>query len=180
MPKLRVTVKPGKSADQLAANPELKNAYLSKVLNQLSLMIPGYITQWIDQHHPFTSRTGTAAKSWNAAITAEGTIKISSLVAYSYWLNYGVHAHQMTYLLHTKAQQQLAFGKYMYWGRSPVPLPAKTGGGHIFRTVTWASIQAGHWRHPGRPATHFLEGALEALSTDLEQQYPQLSFKVTT
>lgn len=110
--------------------------------------------------------TGALDSSWFTSYDFEkGSGTIYNTKHYAYWLNFGVRRHQMTYLLNGETSSYLAWGKYPYEARRPIPL-VEANGGRIFRRATTEDMIAGKWWHPGFPALHFLEkGAKEYEAT---------------
>jgi hypothetical protein len=175
---MKISVRINKSnekAKRKLENPEFRKAYMEKILQEVALQAPMYITRWIKEHNPFVSRTGSAANKWSAKV--EGSkVRVGSLMPYVQWLNDGVRPHQMTYLLNSKLKQQIAFGKYPYLGRPAVPI--KTSFGTAFRVPTEKAMAQGKWKHPGRKPTRFFEQSLEMLIKDLQEAHPELTFKM--
>jgi hypothetical protein len=148
---------------KLEANSKLKGApkpvrdrYVQNWRNVFAMKAPQFISEHIAATHPFQSRTGWAATKWKGEVVGD-KVRITSLVAYTYWLNNGVRPHQMTYLLNAKGA-----------------IPIGTSGGTIFRRPSVASMLKGGWRHPGRPATHFFEQSIEKLAKFMEKSHPEL------
>lgn len=130
----------------------VREAYIQNWLGVFAMKAPEFIASTIATERPFTNRTGYAASKWSATVQPGYKIKITSLVAYTNWLNRGVSCHQMVYLLNSK---------------SAIPL-----GGGIFRRATILGMSQGKWIHPGRKATNFFEHSLEKLT-----QYMKLTYK---
>ena len=175
---MKISVKVKQSASKVKAkmqNPEFRQAYMSKILQEISLQAPIYITRWINEHNPFVSRTGAAATRWKAKVV-DNRVEVGSLMPYTTWLNNGVRPHQMTYLLNGPLKPKIAFGKYPYLGRSAVPM--KTAFGTAFRVPSEKAMMLGKWRHPGRKATNFFEQSLEMLIKDLQSAHPELTFNL--
>lgn len=171
MSKIKITIK------RKEGKPAYDSQTLKKAVLWLEQIIPPTITSWIFTNQPFKSQSGMAAKSWK--VTVDGNIlKITNLMPYTYWLNDGVRPHVMTYLLNGKHTQRHAFGKYAYWGRTPVPIPGAAG--FFFRTPTPASFAAGKWKHPGTIGSHFLEKSLSELIETVKTQLPNLQIDLTT
>ena len=149
---VRVTYKQPKGGS--ATGPQVNSR---QILKEIVLEGPKYISKWIQVNKPFQSRTGFAATKWAGEILGDHSVRIASLMPYSYWLNFGVRSHQMTYLLNSPMKQYWAFGKYPYMGRAPIPIPVM--GGFAFRVPTAKAMAQGKWVHPGYQGTHFLEKA---------------------
>jgi hypothetical protein len=147
-----------KPSEKLKTTPKpVREKYTQGWLNYFAMKVPEFIATYVAQNHPFQSRTGYAATKWKGEVVGGNKIRITSLVAYTYWLNHGVRPHQMTYLLNSKSA-----------------IPIQTAGGTIFRRPSVAGMLAGKWRHPGLPATHFLEQSIDVLAKHMQQQYPDL------
>ena len=144
--------------------PEVWRAYKMSVLQKVTEGAKAAIqsrasTLW-------RNPTGQLDSSWFTTYdfsTMRGSISNSK--KYAYWLNYGVRPHVMSYLLNGETRTYMAWGKYPYQARAPIPLPK--GGGIDFRRVTVEAIQAGKWRHPGFTALSFLEKGMEYYRTNL-------------
>ena len=170
MPKLRITIKKKQQSQKV-----LDSQYKLKLLAWFELMVPSYISDWIKTHQPFHSQTGMAIKSWK--VTPDGNaLRITNLMPYTYWLNYGVRPHKMTYLLNNAMAKKMAFGKYAYWGRLAVPLNGSAG--LFFRSATVKSMETGKWFHPGYTGTQFLEKSLTAFVESIKDQFPELQLSV--
>ena len=152
-----VNVKLHPSNALLNAPKPVRDKYTQGWLNTFALKAPSVIAQHIAETHPFTSRTGWAATKWKGEVVGNNKIRISSLVAYTYWLNRGVRPHQMTYLLNAKGA-----------------IPIQTAGGLIFRRPSIQSMQMGKWRHPGRPGTFFFEKSIEKLVAFMRDHYKDI------
>lgn len=174
--KISVKVKQNQTkVRQKLQDPSFRKAYMSKILQEIAVQAPAYISRWIVEHNPFVSRTGSAANKWRAEIQ-DSKVQIGSLMPYTQWLNNGVRPHQMTYLLNGPLKQQQAFGKYAFLGRSAVPI--RTAFGTAFRVPSEKAMLLGKWRHPGRKATNFFEQSLELLIKDLQAAHPELTFNL--
>jgi hypothetical protein len=146
---------PSKKLSQV--DKPVREAYIQNWLNVFAMKAPEFIAAHIAQTQPFTSRTGWAATKWKGEVVNKKSVRISSLVSYTYWLNHGVRPHQMTYLLNSKKA-----------------IPIQTAGGLIFRRPSVQSMLLGKWRHPGRPATHFLEQSIDKLAAFMQLTYKDL------
>lgn len=182
MPKVKIA--PNTSMPQVAAkmqDPAFRAAYLQHVLKEVELELPGHVSSWIAKTQPFNSRTGWAVSKWTAKQEGSGSIRLTSLVPYVYWLNYGVRPHQMVYLLNTPIRQYYAFG-HAYFARAPIPIVKGWTKAHgkgvasqtIFRRATEKAMAQGKWRHPGYQGRHFLEAALTYYVQVFMERHPEL------
>lgn len=143
---------------KLSASQKLRSApkparekYVQQWLNVAALQAPNFIMQQINNHPTFQNRTGWAATKWKGEVIDGRKLKVSSLVTYTYWLNYGIRPHQMTYLV----------GK-------TIPI------GGSFRRATVLGMQKGGWRHPGRPGGHFFEQGINALLDFMKKNFSDI------
>lgn len=187
MPKIKVGVSGGVAyAQQRLQNPELRAAYFRTILDEIARDdgAPQAIASWIAQNNPFQSRTGSATSSWRAVVEGSSSVRITSRMPYTYWLNYGVRPHQMVYLLNVPFRTYYAFG-HVYQARCPIPIPNIKGawtkaqgkgqaGMTSFRRPTEKSMAEGKWRHPGYTGKHFLEKALTEYVQVVQQRHPEL------
>lgn len=164
-------------------NPEFRQAYVQHVLNQMAREdgAPAAIASWIAKNQPFQSRTGSATSNWRATPEGSSSIRITSRMPYTYWLNYGVRPHQMIYLLNVPYRTYYAFG-HVYQGRAFIPICKGWTKGQgkgvasmtIFRRPTEKAMAQGKWKHPGYTGKHFLEAALADYVQDLSKMHPEL------
>lgn len=146
---VRIKILPGKKPEQKANEDRVKAA-----LAWGAARATAYIRRQIFLQQPFQIRTGKAAFLWFARSDGN-TIRVVNPVPYVRHLNYGWQSQQMTWLL----------GK-------TIPLD----GGLTFRKVTQKSLDQGKWMRPARPPTYFLENAMNALISDMEEAFPGLQF----
>lgn len=164
-------------------DPHFRAAYLKAILNEIAsdAGAPAAIASWIAHNQPFQSRTGFATSKWKAHFEGDSSVRITSLMPYTYWLNYGVRPHQMIYLLNVPWRTYYAFG-HVYQARCPIPIVkgwTKAQGKGVasmtrFRRPTEKAMAEGKWRHPGYTGKHFLEKALTEYVQDLSQRHPEL------
>lgn len=187
MPTLRISVNNSMADAALRlADPEFRAAYLKAILQEMSNEAPGAVSSWIAKNQPFNSRTGWAVSKWKGEFVGDKSIKITSLVPYVYWLNYGVRPHQMVYLLNSPFRTYFAFG-HPYQARAPIPIVKGWTKAHgkgvagmtMFRRPTEKSMAEGKWRHPGYAGKHFLEKALVDYMQLLNKRHPELIFEFT-
>jgi hypothetical protein len=135
---------------------------VERALTEAAEALPAYMAAWILQSNLFRvrSRALTSAQSWRA--WAEGsTLHLGALLPYAYWLNSGVRPHAMTYLAERPPRLRRSRTGRFFEAQGPIgPMTGALGFG--FRTPTLAAILAGAWYHPGLPATHFVDRAMEA------------------
>jgi hypothetical protein len=175
-------------AQQRMQDPEFRAAYIRMILDEIAsdseFGASASIASWIAKHQPFQSRTGSATSSWRASIESDSSVRITSRMPYTYWLNHGVRPHQMVYLLNVPWRTYYAFG-HVYQARCPIPLPVIKGawtkaqgkgqaGMTIFRRPTEKSMAEGKWRHPGYTGKHFLEQALTEYVQAVMKRHPEL------
>lgn len=191
MPKVKIGVSGTVSqAAERMKDPEFRAAYLRKILEEIAsdAGAPAAIASWIAKNQPFQSRSGTASAaalgSWRGQQASESSVRITSRMPYTYWLNYGVRPHQMVYLLNVPFRTYYAFG-HVYQARCPIPIPNIKGawtkaqgkgqaGMTSFRRPTEKSMAEGKWRHPGYTGKHFLEKALIEYIQELQKRHPEL------
>lgn len=185
MPKVKVGVSGAgtSKAKQYLQNPEFRAAYFRAILDEIAsdAGAPAAIASWIAKNKPFESRTGSATSSWRAKVVGDSSVRITSRMPYTYWLNYGVRPHQMVYLLNVPWRTYYAFG-HVYQARCPIPIVKGWTKAHgkgvasmtIFRRPTEKSMAEGKWRHPGYAGKHFLEKALTEYVQELSKRHPEL------
>lgn len=124
--------------------------------------------------------TGALDQSWFTRIdAANGVGSILNSKPYSYYLNYGIRAHKMTYLLnaHNAYWMQSSLGHVQKI--AVIPLKLKDGS-RIFRVATSRQMMQNPggppWWHPGIEPKRFLEGGLQ----DYKDQHLQRDFKGLT
>lgn len=166
MKKLHIGFKLTESSQRIAtalSKPEVWRAYKLKILETITLQAKGVIQAQTAKL--WKNPTGQLDNSWFSRVDASsgrGTIWNSK--AYAYWLNFGVRPHSMTYLLNSDERTYMAWGRYPYQARPPIPL--KVQNGLLFRRVTVEAIQAGKWRHPGFAPYSFVENGMEWYRTN--------------
>lgn len=151
-------------------DPVFWQRFKDRVMNEVALEMPGYIQNYIRTSRAFNPRSGAATARWKSQVVGNSVV-VKSLMPYYYYLNYGVRAHQMTYLMKAKKRTYLAFGKYPYIGRAFIPVNPAAG---VFRRATAKAMGEGKWRHPGRRPTLFFEGAIQEYTQVLKNRYKQL------
>jgi hypothetical protein len=191
VPKIKIGVSGASSTktQQKMQDPAFRAAYLRAVLEEIAsdAGAPAALASWIAQNKPFESRTGSATSSWRARVVGDSSVRITSRMPYTYWLNYGVRPHQMVYLLNVPWRTYYAFG-HVYQARSPIPIPKIKGAwtkaqGKGQASMTWfrrpteKSMAEGKWRHPGYAGKHFLEKALTEYVEELSARHPELSIE---
>lgn len=143
------------------SNPAAWAAYRQKVLRQITEQAKAAI-----QRHAsglWKNPTGLLDNSWFTSYSGN-TGTIYNTKQYAYWLNFGVRPHQMTYLLNSDERTYMAWGRYPFQARPPIPL--KIAGNRLFRRATIEGMQAGKWRHPGFTALSFVENGMEWYRTN--------------
>jgi hypothetical protein len=152
MPTLKIRITP--SPKLRSAPKAVRERFVQQWLNFAALSAPEFIMRQINEHPTFQNRTGWAATKWKGEVVDGNKLRVSSLVAYTFWLNYGVRPHQMTYLL----------GK-------TIPINGS------FRKVTVNGLMKGGWRHPGRAGGHFFEQGIASLMKFMQQKFVDLKIE---
>lgn len=185
MPTIKIAVSGASQAASKMQDPQFRAAYLRAILDEIAsdAGAPAAIASWIAKNQPFQSRTGFATSKWKGTVVGNSSVRISSLMPYVYWLNYGVRPHQMIYLLNVPFRTYYAFG-HVYQGRCPIPMVKGwtkgqgkgVAGMTIFRRPTEKSMAEGKWQHPGYAGKHFLEKALVEYIQEMAKRHPELVF----
>ena len=141
--------------------PAVWAAYRDKVLHQITEQAKGAIQRQASMG--WKNPTGQLDNSWFTSYSGNtGTVYNSK--AYAYWLNFGVQRHQMLYLLNSDERTYMAWGRYPYQARPPIPL--RVSGNIVFRRATVEAMQAGKWMHPGFAPMSFVENGMKWYQTN--------------